>query len=159
MDKMQKFKNALYIVEKQGWEKLIVFAHAHLETTGFKDMPNFNAWGIKFKPKYWNAQNKDILKTFEIVSGKKVDIKDEFMVFGSEFQAMTFYCFWIEHCYPEAYINRKDYKKYYKGLMNCVWSTPQKRIGWSTSPTYSDDLIRLYERLEESAWENQIGYL
>jgi flagellum-specific peptidoglycan hydrolase FlgJ len=138
----EEFKSALYLAEVQKFDKWAIYTQAYLETGNFSSSlcEVFNYWGLKWREKmgtHWVEK-----RTKEIVNGKEIEIIDKFQAFGSQYQALTEYTYKIKHDYPNAYVERDNYRKFFCGLLNGVNQ-------WSTSPTYADNLINLYERLKD----------
>ena len=136
--KKQKFLDALYIPQKQGWDKRIVFCHAYLETGDFWHVPNYNYWGIKVKRGHW--EHGENLKTYEYENGKLKLTTDDFALFGTEFQAMTFYCFWVKHTYPLAFADRDNYLKYFDAIQAGGWAEGNDH--------YATDLKDIFDRFK-----------
>ena len=141
-----EFVEALRRVKPIDIDTFAIYSQAYLESGNFQCVlteSSYNVWGIKGS---YSGQSTTV-PTFEIVDGKRVNITDKFRKYPDFDTAIADYLEKVKTMYPRAWVNRGDYKEYYKGLL--TWENGKLVYpSWSTSPTYATGLINLYERLK-----------
>jgi len=142
-----EFVESLRKLRPEGFDLFAIYTHAYLESGNFQcplTESSFNVWGIKGS---YKGQSTNV-PTFEYIDGKKVTINDDFRKYPSFDEAIQDYVQKITTMYQRAYNSRSNYKTYFQGLL--TWEGKKLVYpSWSTSVTYADDLIRLYEKLKE----------
>lgn len=131
-------------LKEQGWDLFIPYVQAVLETGIFTSKlckEAYNFCGIKGA---YRGESLEI-PTYEFENGKRVDIVDKFRKYPDFDTALLDYVNKIADMYPGAYRERNNYKCYYEGLIH---GGREDWMQWSTSPVYSEVLIKLYDKLK-----------
>lgn len=148
--KAQKFIEVLHVATEQDFSAWAVFVHAWHETGAFKSViGDHNYWGIKM-PKNWQGKIK-MSETHEYIEGKHTPLVDTFIDFDTAIEAISWYCNFIRRLYPNAYNNRQEPDKYFKGLIN-----GKLKYATAIKPAYDHRLISLYKVLKS---DTNISYL
>lgn len=137
---LEFIKEGLPVSYVQGFDNLIVLAHAYHESGGFiKIIGNWNVFGIK-KPSSWKGKIVDVT-THEYIKGKKVKVIAPFIDFDTVGDLVMWYTSLIKRLYPNAYDNRKNPGAYFKGLINGKYQ-------YATDPNYPIKLMSVYNRIK-----------
>ena len=145
--KEQEFINALGQAVTDGYDPLIPYTQAYLETSNFKHLAgDWNYFGMK-PPRSW--QGKVIKIKTQEYDKQYHTIYDYFCDFATAEDCVKFYISQIKRLYPESYKNRQDAQLYFWGLTR--W-----RYKWGTDPIYSEKLIKLYADLKANGIQEQI---
>ncbi|MEN3047010.1 MAG: glucosaminidase domain-containing protein [Candidatus Hydrothermales bacterium] len=132
---------AVKIASKYDMDPKIILTHAAHETGWGKKVIDLNFFGIKATSK-WKEAGKDtiFIWTTEYEDGKEKKKIDEFKKYNSIEEAIEDYINLIQNVYPEAWKNRKNYKKYFEALIKY-----EKK--YATDPLYSQKLKNVYESI------------
>lgn len=138
-----------------GYDALIVWAQAHLETGGFTcELSKHNNYFGLFKTFAWLGDIYEcITHEWEDVNGKTilVEHKTEYKAFSNPTQCFMEYDKYIQKKFPKAYKVRKSYRQFYTNLMTYVdLPNGEKKIvfpSFCTAVGYENACIRRYEEL------------
>lgn len=131
----------LSIAKNKGFDPNLLLTQATLETGNFNSalVKVNNCFGIK----PWRNWKGGVTEhdTFEYENGKKIFVKDGFIKLPDITSGVNIMCVLVEKYHPLSWANRNNLD-YFKHMAS-----------WSTSPTYSADLLKLYESL---GWEGRL---